>query len=94
MNRLRALWLRWFPPPSRAWLMPITNNVQPTEICEAEWRTAIEATRVQWYQLGLAEGELRGRSKLATEIEAQFYPNSSQDMTADDATRIRHRQVH
>lgn len=91
MNRLRALWLRWFPPPTRPWLTPLVVKGQPTELCEAEWRAEIEAVRVQWYQLGLAEGELRGRAKLANEIEAEFHPNG---MTADDAARIRQRQVH
>lgn len=64
---------------------------EATEICESEWRTAIEMTRIASYQAGLAEGELRGRVTLADEIEAEF---AAKPITADDATRIRLRQIH
>lgn len=61
-----------------------------TELCEAEWRTAIETTRIESYQAGLAQGEIRGRLLLASEIEATF----SEPITADTAALIRQRQVH
>lgn len=89
------IWRRWFriPPPT-------TTNAAAqvglaTEIGEAKWRDALYATRIEAYQSGLAEGELRGRLSLANEIEARYGSDGgNHELTADDAARIRIRQVH
>lgn len=45
------------------------------------------------YAVGLAQGELRGRMALASELEQEF-GRELEDFTAQDATQIRVRQVH
>lgn len=76
------------------WLRRLLERAEPTVPAapsDAEWKMAIELTRVSAYQAGLAEGELRGRLALANEIESEFLATA---LTAPDATRIRQRQVH
>jgi len=47
------------------------------------------------YQVGFAQGELSGRMKLAAELEQQLgVEGGAEVFTADDAARIRVRQVH
>lgn len=47
------------------------------------------------YALGLAQGELRGRQALAAELEQQFgIGGGLEEFTAQDAARVRARQVH
>ena len=58
----------------------------PTEIEEADVQAA--------YIKGLVQGELRGRLALVHEIEAQFYPNTTREMNADEAQTLRLRQIH
>lgn len=70
---------------------PVAAPAVQEVISDAEWKTAIELTRISAYQAGLAEGELRGRLLLANEIEAEFVGTP---ITGPDATRIRNRQVH
>lgn len=45
------------------------------------------------YAVGLAQGELRGRMALASELEREF-GRELEDFTAQDATQVRVRQVH
>lgn len=58
---------------------PATNPV------ERAWLTG--------YQVGLAQGELRGRLALAQELEAEFGPGAH-EMTAEDLPAVVARQVH
>lgn len=53
----------------------------------------LDVVRIESYQAGLAQGELRGRLELAHEIEAMF-PDHREGMSAADALRLRLRQVH
>lgn len=80
-----------FPYPSEVTV--VARVGASTEICESEWRTAMEVTRVTAYQNGLIEGELRGRMALSREIEAEF-GEGGQELTGSDATRLRQRQLH
>jgi hypothetical protein len=48
--------------------------------------------REQSYEMGIAVGELRGRQALAQEIALEFPPD--QAITAEDAVRVKVRQVH
>jgi hypothetical protein len=58
-----------------------------TEECEAGWRAG--------YNIGSAQGQLEGRRALSDEIEQEFGLHAGQEqMTADDAQRIKARQVH
>lgn len=97
MKWLRALMARLrpepiaFPYPSA--VTAVARVGASTEVCEAEWRTALEVTRISAYQNGLIEGELRGRLALSREIEAEF-GEGGQELTGSDATRLRHRQLH
>lgn len=56
-------------------------------------RDEIAIVRIEAYQVGLAEGELRGRIQLAREIESEF-PEHRDGIGPEDAIRIRLRQVH
>lgn len=59
----------------------------PTEEHEADWRAG--------YQVGYAQGQLTGRQALADEIAQEFGVHGGQaPMSADDAQRIKARQVH
>lgn len=53
----------------------------------------VAIVRIEAYQVGLAEGELRGRIQLAREIEAEF-PEHREGIGPEDAIRIRLRQIH
>lgn len=59
----------------------------PTEEHEANWRAG--------YQVGYAQGQLTGRQALADEIAQEFGIHGGQEpMSADDAQRIKARQIH
>lgn len=88
MNWFRRFLARLNPPPT---VPAVVSIGSATEVCEAEWRTAIEVMRLKSYQEGLAMGEIKGRRDLAEEIEAAF---GAEGITPTDAARIRHRQVH
>jgi hypothetical protein len=60
---------------------------------DIEVRLAIDTARVLAYEVGLAQGELRGRLALARELESQFGPGAS-EMTPEDLTQVIARQVH
>lgn len=89
MNGLRTLWHRLFPPPV-AELVPLRFPAAvgvSTEEHEAHWRAG--------YNVGFAQGQLTGRQALADEIHQEFGLHAGQaPMTADDAVRIKARQVH
>lgn len=53
----------------------------------------LAVVRIEAYQAGLAQGELRGRLELANEITGMF-PEHGPGMSAEDAVRLRMRQVH
>lgn len=88
MTRLLTIWHRLFHKPE-AQLVPI-RFVQvgiSTEEHEADWRAG--------YTVGRAQGQLEGRQALAGEIEQEFGLHAGQEpMNADDAARIKVRQVH
>lgn len=88
-----SIWTRWTNRVRSVELEHKAKRGQPTEICEAEWRAAIDVARIEAYQVGLAEGEIRGRMGLASEIESAF-GDGPIEITADHAARIRHRQLH
>jgi hypothetical protein len=50
------------------------------------------AIRRESYELGFAQGELKGRMDLARELELMFPP--SNPMTAKDAANVKAKQVH
>ena len=61
------------------------NIGTPTEETDADWLSG--------YCMGRAHGHLEGRQALALELEQEF-GIGQEPMTADDARRIRSRQVH
>lgn len=68
--------------------VPIATAVQLAAAeCEAQWR--------EGYTLGVAQGQLMGRQALADEIHQEFGLHQAQGpMNADDAARIKVKQVH
>ncbi len=52
----------------------------------------VNQARGEGYQIGLAQGELRGRALLAQEIEQMFPPGHA--INAEDAASVKARQVH
>lgn len=87
MSRFLALWRRLFPQPVVEPVRVVVMQGLATEEHEADWRNG--------YNLGRAQGQLEGRQALSDEIEQEFGLHSGQEaMTADDAQRIKARQVH
>lgn len=87
MIRLRDFWHRLFSPPAVEPVRVIVMQGLATEEHEADWRAG--------YNLGRAQGQLEGRQALSNEIEQEFGLHAGQEaMTADDAKRIKARQVH
>lgn len=85
----------WLKNPEIPVVIHQSNRGKPTEICEAKWRSLIAMNRIDAYQQGLAEGELRGRLSLASELEAHFSPDGGmQEFGPEEALRFRQRQVH
>lgn len=97
MNWVSRFW-SWLKNPPVVTATEFVNEAgkgEATEICEADWRTALEISRQHGYRLGLAEGELRGRLVLAAELEQQFsLDGGMQEFTAEEARRVKQRQVH
>lgn len=46
------------------------------------------------FDLGKAEGELRGRLELSKELEIAYGVDAGHDMTAEDVKNIGWRQIH
>lgn len=91
MNPFLHIWNRIFPKPI---VEPAAVPIRfvavagiPTEEHEADWKAG--------YQVGYAQGQLTGRQALADEIAQEFGLHPGQEpMSADDAKRIKARQVH
>lgn len=79
---------RWWPWKAQAQTQARVEPCigRPTEIEEADVQAA--------YVNGLVQGELRGRLALIHEIQMQFAPNTTQNMTAEAAETLRLKQVH
>lgn len=90
MTRLLSLWRRIFPRPIEPVAVPVRFVAVAgisTEEHEADWRAG--------YQVGYAQGQLTGRQALADEIAQEFGVHGGQaPMSADDAARIKARQLH
>ena len=74
----------------RAWRLfwKLLRNHEFPVFTEAQ----VNQARGEGYQIGLAQGELRGRSLLAQEIEQMFPPGHAID--AIDAANVKAKQVH
>lgn len=74
--------LRWLLPPRHE----NAKGFYTLEQCEV--------IRMQWYRIGLTEGELVGRLKLSEELQREFAPEGRRKFTAEDAANLKRRQVH
>lgn len=83
-QRLRR-WLFNLEYPAVPERLTDVRRGEPTEIVEPAWR--------EGYVVGHAAGEIHGRVELSREIERMF-PEHKAPMDAEDAHRIRSRQVH
>jgi hypothetical protein len=52
----------------------------------------VDTARVEGYQIGLAQGEFRGRRMLAKEMEMMFPEHHA--MSAEDVENVKARQLH
>lgn len=89
VNKLRRFWW-WLTHPEYPAAVHVeaareAQRGEPTEIVEPGWSRG--------YIVGHAQGEIHGRNELAREIERMF-PEHQAPMDAEDARRIRSRQVH
>ena len=82
---LRDLWRCFFAKPVAPSTSAYVSKGTPTEETDADW--------LDGYSTGRAHGQLEGRQALAMELEQEFGIGQPQ-MTADDARRIKSRQVH
>jgi hypothetical protein len=68
---------------------------KPGEIvADANAVAAYQLGHANGFQLGMAQGELRGRQELAHELEMQYGIDAREDLDPDAVRRIRSRQVH
>lgn len=75
----------------RKWLKRLFGiEDQPPGVAPAEVLTMMTNA----YQRGLAEGELKGRLDLATELEIAYGIASGHDLKEEDVKNLRTRQVH
>lgn len=88
VNKLRRFWewLRYAEYPAVVHVEAArAQEVPEPQVVDPLWRDG--------YIVGHAQGEIHGRNELAREIERMF-PEHKAPMDAEDAKRIRSRQMH
>jgi hypothetical protein len=82
------LWARYGTKPVPMVLEPGAIVVNP------DTAAAYQLGHANGFQLGMAQGELKGRQELAHELEIQYGIDAREDLDPDAVRRIRSRQVH
>lgn len=82
------LWARYGSKPTVVVLQPENIKV------DANSAAAYQLGYANGVQLGMAQGELKGRQDLANELEIQYGIDAREDLDAQAVKRIRVRQVH
>ena len=82
------LWARYGTKPVVKVLEPQGIEVNP------QTAAAYQLGYANGVTIGLAQGELKGRNELASELEVQYGIDAREDLDAEAVKRIRVRQVH